>query len=231
MVDKYQYKNIEGIDYAILNKEYKKFIDGKKFEFLLSKSDIPKEYFNLTFDNYQGEKSISEIEKCMLYSTNCKKEKFEGINLYLTGGFGTQKTTVACSIGKVFLLNNYTVKFVYASELIDYIMKNQGFNSDDESQKKINSYLESDLLIIDDFGKGTYWKNNPDLIIEAWDKFLRKLISKNKRIIMTSNLSLSYIKEHYKDSLYFLLHRSFEELYFYDSIHRERRERFDNLWE
>ncbi len=229
--NKYNYTKIDGIEYASLSPKYKKYIEDEIYQHLLTLSEIPKEYHDLDFANYRGSKSLSNIMKCTKYSTLCRDDKFKNINLYLSGGYGTQKTTVACSIGKQFIRDNYKVKFVYASELIDFLMKNQGFSFNEELQKKIDNYMKCELLIIDDFGKGTYWKNNPDLIIEAWDKFLRKIISESKRIVMTSNYSLDYIKEHYGESLYMLLHRNFEELTFYDSIHEVSREKFDGLWE
>lgn len=230
-INKYEYIEIDGIMYATMNSKYEHYIKEKKYNYLLSISGIPEEYKTLNFSNYKGELSLQNVEKCIKYSTECNTEKFKNINLYLSGSYGTQKTTLACSIGKGFIANDYKVKFIYASELIDYLMKNQGFSENNELQKKIDSYMSCDLLIIDDFGKGTYWKNNPDLIIEAWDKFLRRLISENKRILMTSNYSLSYIKEHYGESLYMLLHRNFEELIFYDSIHEVSREKFEGLWD
>jgi len=229
--DKYNYLTIDGIEYASLSEGYKKDLKEKKYQHLLNLSEIPKEYYDLDFKDYKGEKSHSSVEKCIKYSESCKEDKFKNINLYLSGSYGTQKTTVVCGIGKQFINHGYKVKFVYASELIDYLMKNQGFSFNEDLQKKIDNYMKCDLLIVDDFGKGTYWKNNPGLIIEAWDKFLRKIISESKRIVMTSNYSLDYIKEHYGESLYMLLHRNFEELEFFDSIHEVSREKFDGLWE
>jgi len=229
--DKYDYINIDGIEYATLSPKYKEHIIEMKYKHFLTISEIPKEYYDLEFKDYKGEKSADSLSKCIHYSNSCKEDKFKNINLYLSGSYGTQKTTISCSIGKQFIHSGYKVKFVYASELIDFLMKNQGFSFNEELQKKIDNYMKCDLLIIDDFGKGTYWKNNPDLIIEAWDKFLRRIISDSKRIVMTSNYSLDYIKEHYGESLYMLLHRNFEELEFFDSIHEVSREKFDGLWE
>ena len=230
-MEKYNYIEKDGITYARSSDEYERDTIRKKYDYFLLLSGIPTEYYTLSFNDYVGNKSQDSLSKCIQYSDKCGEDKFANINLYLSGTYGTQKTTVLCNIGKEFIKHGYKAKFVYASELIDYLMKNQGYSYNEELQAKIDSYMMCDLLLIDDFGKGTYWKNNPDLIIEAWDKFLRRIISENKRIVMTSNYSLSYIKEHYGESLYMLLHRNFEELVFYDSVHDVSRKKFEGLWE
>jgi len=230
-IQKYESIDVDGVEHLKISDKYKAFIEETKYNHYLSKSNIPKEYHDLDFDSYEGSKSIGNKDKCFKYSTECKEDKFQTINLYLTGSYGTQKTTIASCIGKEFIRQGYKVQFVYASELLDLLMKDQGFNYIDDVQKAIKKYMSVDLLIVDDFGKGVYWKNSPELIIDAWDKFLRKFISMDKRILLTSNYSLGYMNEHYGESLYALLHRNFEELNFLDSIHEKRRERFNNLWD
>ena len=126
------------------------------------------------------------------------------------------------------------VKFIFASELIDLIMKTQGYGYKEDIEFQLKNILNSDLLIIDDIfdeAKGTYWKSNPDLVIGAWDKFLRRQLSEEKRIILTSNTTMTTIQKKFGESLYELISRNFYDLQFTKKIKDEKRKKkFDNLW-
>ena len=233
MTESYIIKEINGEEYVIPNKEYWDDISEKKYYVLLEKSKIPRNYWDINFEDYKGDRSLSEKIKAEEYSNFCREEKFTNINLYIVGENGTQKTMIACNIGKEFIKKGYRVRFIYASELIDLLLKMQGYSWDKELYLKLKKIEDIDLLIIDDIfdiKKGAYWKNNSDLIISAWDQFLRRFISENKRIVLTSNEPISNMKENFGHSLHNLIYRNFEELFFNDYISEIRKERFKNLW-
>lgn len=105
-------------------------------------------------------------------------------------------------------------------------MKLQGFNKDEELYLEIKELKQCDVLFIDDIfdpSKAITWKNNNDLIITEWDIFLRDLLSRNTKIIMTSNFDKTIIKQHYGESLFQLIDRNFVELYFTESIKEIRK--------
>ena len=234
MLNPYIYKEIEGELYAIPNKEYWEKNQQKLYEIKLKKSYIPKNYWDIEFDDYKGELSIDSKDKCMKYAYNCKEEKFHNVNLYLVGERSCQKTMAACNIGKQYIKQGLTVKFVYASELIDLLMKSQGFSYIEQVEQKIKEYTDADLLIIDDIfdkEKGTYWKNNPELVITAWDKFLRRQISEDRRVVLTSNYSVDTVESKFGRSIYELIDRNFIELRFYDNIQDVRKQRLKGLWD
>jgi len=227
-----------------LNPDYKEYMEDKKYRIRLKNSGIPKNYWDIEFDDYIGENSRNSLDKAIIYSERCLEEKFHNVNLFLTSSTnGTQKSMVACNIGKEFIKNNLTVKFVYASELIDILLKSQGYGSNKqisyngemiEPEYILNNLYSVDLLIIDDIfdkKKSTYWKSSPELAITSWDKFLRKRISEDKRMVLTSNFNMDSIEVDFGTSLYNLLHRNFVELNFYDSVVEKRIKRFDNLWD
>jgi DNA replication protein DnaC len=141
---------------------------------------------------------------------------------------------IACNVGKALLKQNYDVKFVYASELIDLLMKSQGYSYITEVEAEIKKYYEADLLIIDDifdFEKSTYWEKSSHLVIGCWDKFLRRRISENKRIVVTSNYNSASLEEKFGVSIFNLIQRNFYELTFYDNVNEVRKSRFDNLFD
>jgi len=224
----------DGIFTAKRNESYWKEMAEKRYNILLAKSGIPKNYADIEFENYVGKESTESLNKCVQYVNGANDEKFHNVNLYLVGTYGTQKTMIACNIGKSFIRQGYKVQFSYASEFIDLIMKTQGFNYIEEIEDKIKKITGADLIIIDDIfdqDKGTYWKNSPELVISAWDKFLRRIISEDKRVILTSNHGIEVIKTKFGRSLYHLIERNFISLSFHDSISETRKSRFKGLWE
>lgn len=230
----YIIKIIDGEEHALPNKEYWDEMSRKKYKIHLESSGIPRNYWDINFDDYHGEISLEDKNKALEYALNCKDKKFRQINLYLVGNHGTQKSTVACNIGKEFIKQGYRVQFTYASELIDILLKVQGFSYIEELEKELKKFTSADLLIIDDIfdvHKGTYWQSNPQLIISAWDKFLRRQISENKRTILTSNFPLSTIEEKFGQSLFNLLDRNFYTLMFYDNVSEVRKSRFKELFD
>ena len=220
---------------AELSPEYIKDRNEKLYKIRLQHSGIPEKYWNLELDMYQGTISIGSLNKVKTYIEKMDEEKFKHLNLFLTGKNSTQKTLCATNIGKAFLKNGYRVKFVYAGELVDILLKNQGFSYIKDIEEFINDLFLADLLIIDDFAdeeKSTYWKNNPQLIRTAWDNFLRRSISENIRIVTTSNKSFDSIKDMLGESLFQLLYRNFEELMFFDEIgDYVKKLKFEDIWD
>lgn len=227
----YTFKVIDGEEVAIPNEKYWKQLEQQKYALLLKKSSIPKNYWDIDFTNYKGVKSLDSKQKAEIYAHKCKEEKFHSVNLFLTGGNSTQKSMIACAIGKEFLRQGLRVKFVYAGYLIDLLLKTTGFDYKQDLIDDLKKISSVDLLIIDDIfdsAKSIYWKNSPDLIIGAWDTFLRNFIHEDRRIIVTSNFTVEAIKEKFGESLYQLIARDFLQLFFYDDIKTERRKRLSD---
>lgn len=228
-------ENEEGEIWAEDNPEYDKILNEKKFEIELKRSGIPVNYYNLDFDNYVGKRSLNNKKTAQDFALRCREEELRNISLYVVGSNSTQKTMVACAIGKEFIRQGYKIKFILAGHLIDKLIKSQGYAYIKEIEQEIKSFFKTDLVIIDDIfdpKKSVYWnrEGGKELIITAWDNFLRHLISNNVRIILTSNYELDHIKEKFGNDLYQLLYRNFQQLLFYDNISETRRERLINVF-
>lgn len=227
MIKKYNYEYFEdGITpkRVSVNPEFEKIRKQKRYEILYKFSGIPILYEDLDFSNFetQIEKSKDSFEKCKKYATNCLDEKFKNISLYLYGPNSTAKTTIACAIGKEFMRNGLYVKFVLAGNLIDYLMSNQGFNTEEISSNYLKEFNSCDLIIIDDAfdtAKALTWKSaNSNMIIQEWDRFYRHNISQGTRFIVTSNKSPNSIFTEFGQSLYELVDRNFVDFEFTDNI-------------
>jgi len=214
-----------------LNPEWEKEQQKARYDIFLKKSKIPKDYWDLDFDIYKGNKSVKAFNRAKEYATGCRNPKFHNNSLYLHGEQSSQKSMVGCAIGKEFIRQGLTVRFILAGELINNLMKLQGFSSDEDISYEIKKFkYDTDLLIIDDAfdkNKSLMWETtNKTMIIQEWDSFLRHLISHDIRIIMTSNCRLDdRIKRLFGVSIFELVDRNFEQLLFEDNIKDVRKER------
>jgi len=219
---------------ACRNEAYWKEMSKKKYDLLLKRSDIPKFYWGIEFKDYKGDLSKESLKRAIKFSQNCFTSEFDYVNLYLwSEENSSQKTAVACNIGKECIKQGKKVKFVLAGTLADRLMKNQGFNYHEEIEAYLKNLKEQDLLIIDDVfdsKKSLVW-NNSDLVVSEWDRFLRELCSSGIKIVMTSNVSLSSIKTKFGASIYALIERNFYPLGFKDSIKKYRKKMFANIFD
>lgn len=224
-------KNIEGELIAFINPEYNKLKGLQKFEYYYKESKMPPIYLKWGWEDYQGEKSLKEIEKLKRFCELINDKKTSDINLFLfCNQNGTQKTATACNIGKEAIKRGVKVRFILWERLIDCLFKTSGFNADEYSNKVLNWLQEGDILIIDDCfdpEKGVMFQKRESnaQIISKIDGFFRGIIYNNKRFILTSNSNLENLKILYGESIHKMIDRNFKCLEMKDSVHFERKKR------
>jgi len=198
----------------------------QKFELYLAKSEIPSFYHNIDFEQYQGNKTSEAFKQIRYYSDNIDKSIFDHVSLYLWGGNGTQKTALACNIGKEAMRKGLRVKFILAGDLIAKFMKLQGYSKDPILQQEIDDLRTYDVILLDDCWdeeKAMYWKNSSSLIIAEWDIFLRGILANGVKVVMTSNHTLDIVSQKYGVSLFELLDRNFHQVHLTDSVKQLRK--------
>jgi chromosomal replication initiation ATPase DnaA len=233
--EKYIYTtNALGETVAELNPTWRKKIIEEKIKFLLKKSRIPSNYWDLSFDSFPWKKSLTSVANCKEYSEKCMEEKFQGVSLYLYGGNSSGKTTIACSIGKEFIKRNQYVRFVLAGHLNSMLMKYSSYNPPADVTEFMEELKNSDLIIIDDVfdtKKSVLWKtDSKDAIIAGWDSFMRDVISRGIRIIFTSNVMPQHVGTEFGASIYELIDRNFVVLTFEDSVKEAQKVKMQNLF-
>jgi DNA replication protein DnaC len=233
-VEQFIYKEVNGELTAYLNPDWKEMIQNEKFSYFLNKSNIPNDYWDLDFDSFPWEKSKPQVDNCRKYALECKEEKFKDVSLYLYGGNSSGKTTVACSIAKEFIRKGLRVKFILAGSLAEMLMKKSSYTTDEEIKDKIEDLKNSDLVIIDDCfdrTKSIMWKSDSkNLIISVWDSFLRDILSRQVRVIITSNILPLEIQNIYGKSMYELIDRNFVLQKFEDSVKYVKKDKFKNIF-
>ena len=103
---------------------------------------------NYEFSKYVGEKSKLEVERLRNYCYVCSQKETKELAIkswiYLYGDNGTQKTTLANIIGREHIRHGIDCRYVLMKTLIDNLWNSQ---RDDEAKKKINDWLNCDVLI------------------------------------------------------------------------------------
>ena len=216
------------------NESYWKEIDKKRYDILLRRSGIPHFYWSIDFKDYKGDLSKANLKKVIQYSEECFTDKFEYVNLYLySKENSSQKTAISCNVGKEAIRQNKKVQFILAGSLIDMLLKQSGFTHYPEIANELKKLKESDLLIIDDVfdtKKSVHWQNS-NITTSEWDRFLRELLVSRTKVVMTSNMTIDEIQKNYGKSMKELINRNFIDLEFKDSITKERKRKFDNLFD
>lgn len=222
-------------EYAIKNPQWEKRAGRQNYKLMLEWSGIPKNYWDLEFKDYKGEISQKELAIAEAFAKNIRHEKVKNTNLYIWGPNSGQKTMIACAIGKEAIRQGLYVQFILAGDLIDSLMKNQGYNKDEEESERLKKLRMSSLVIVDDVfddKKSLRWKTtNADLIISEVDRFIRTMTSENNRLVFTSNIELETIKHSYGQSIYELMDREFLILKFEDIIKKHRKDRYNEVTE
>ena len=219
----YDIHTIDGEEYAVLNQRALSIQYLQNLEVQYKESRIPKNYWPLDFKDYKGNISIASKKYCEEYSTNCKDKRYQYTNLYLVGAHSSQKTMLMCAVAKECIKQKLKVKYRLAGDLINDLLKDQGFSYDTTLHAEIKKLKEEyDLICIDDVfdtKKSLYWHSaNKDSIISAWYTFIQSCISNNVRLIVTSSVPITKLGEYYGESIYELVSREFKELRFSDTI-------------
>lgn len=143
--------------------------------------------------------------KCILqdmyfYASNFGKENnVEKNNLIFIGSPGLGKTFMCSCIAKEVLDKGYTVIYQTSFNLMEvierYKFKTSSFSSTDE--ENYNNLFTCDLLIIDDLG--TEMPNS--FTTSELFNIINSRLNSGKRIIISTNLNLSQIKEIYTERI------------------------------
>lgn len=156
-------------------------IDRRKFkrkENAIIKSNIGK-YKNILEFDFDFNTSINR-QKIMNLSTCAFIKKCE--NIVFAGPAGVGKTCLAKAIGIEACNKGYKVLFTRTAKMLEYIYSGK---ADATFQKKIDSFIKPDLLILDDWGMTPFADNMLNILNEVISERYE-----NGAIIITTNRPL-----------------------------------------
>lgn len=168
----------------------------------------PYENMQRNFDNIQNS-----------YLADFDKHNF---NLLFFGNSGTGKSFLSHCIAKELMDNGFLVVYKTADELLRNLNEIR-FNKDKEKFKDLeNLLLECDLLIIDDLG--TEILN--DYNLSELFTFLNAKLLRNKKMLISTNLSISALTQNYGERISSRLIGNFTSIKFFgDDIRFELKRR------
>jgi len=130
-------------------------VDGKdcacviKFDFYVEMcvSGIPREFWDLTVDNWQGDRVVFSLISSYIKNIDSAYDK--GYGFILSGGSGVGKDLLIIYILKEAIRKKYSVKVISMSELVDFIIRMRDKQSYEEYDMKIKT---TDFLLISSLG-------------------------------------------------------------------------------
>ncbi len=181
---------------------------------------LEKENFDTFRIDYYSDESFGDNElsprknieniflSCINYANNFEHHNK---NLFFYGSPGLGKTFLSNAIAKDVLEKGKIVLYQTASDLIDFIRNNKFDQNHQEENPLLERIFESDLLIIDDLGT-EYLTEFAKM--ELYNVINKRLLTERKMIIST-NLSLRELQEKYPNRLTSRILGNFELYKFY----------------
>ena len=123
-----------------------------------------------------------------------KNQKYNTI--LFSGETGKGKTHISKSFLKTYILSNKLGLFIPAFNLNNELLK---YHTDWNTNKNLDRYLQPDLLVIEDLGTETLYKNVTN---EYLLQILNERQESNKLTLFTTNLTLNDIKERYNERFF-----------------------------
>lgn len=156
-------------------------------------------FSSLSYDYYEGE-DLARFTKAVQICQNFIKNFYlDYRNLFFYGTVGTGKSFLSCCVAKELIDKGSLVIYFSASQLFETLSKSTFDKDSPEAVSGISDDIyECDLLIIDDLG--TELTNafvSSQLFSCLNNRHLRK-----KSTIITTNLSLSELRDKYSDRIF-----------------------------
>ncbi len=184
---------------AVINETYKQInmlrIGEENFDTFdigFYSAKVDKEKYGISKSPKQNIEQILKISLNFANNINNKNEK----NLLFIGNTGLGKTFISNSIAKMVIDNGYSVIYQTAPIFIDRIMQYK-FSYNDDSKELYNRIFDVDLLVIDDLGTETMTNNK---YTELFNVINTRLL-KNKKIIISTNLTLNELFARYDERI------------------------------
>lgn len=179
--------------------------------FRYSDAGIDKEYWDLTIDDFVGDK-YAKIE-IVSYLGSIEDMKKKGTGAVFCGSNGTGKTLASILILKeadkikVDGERKYKIQFKTVSELLELIKESQGYTDKAEQFKEEYRFItqETDFLVLDNMGSEYMKKDNKEFPISKFDTLFRFRGRNMLPTFITTNYTEQEFRETYGKSIDSLL--------------------------
>ena len=182
---------------------------------------IPKRYYDMDFDwlRKYGSFPKENAEAYAVvkeYSNNLKGNLDTGKGLILRGPAGTGKTSIAVSLLKEVIALGKSCMMISMPNLLDTMLSlskgdNVAFMNYEQKLRSIP------LLLLDDFG-AEYSKS--EWVSAKVESIIIDRYNRMKPIVLTTNYSETWTKDHYSQRIYDRLRGEYAEAIFFGESHR-----------
>ena len=152
---------------------------------------IPLRYWKVSYDGISAERQhvrpdlLSAQETALSYLSQLDEMSSDGVGLLLWGPNGTGKTSMAVVIAKEFRRRGHRVLFVEAASLKQYVINKVYFDGD-EGELYWDRAMSVDVLVLDDFGKGT--QDRTGFGARLFDELIRHRNAEKRVTFLTTNM-------------------------------------------
>ena len=182
---------------AVINETYKQINLEKIYDENFDTFDLGFYSNQVNEEKYCTKKSprqnIEQIKKVAMDFAEHILDK-EQKNLLFVGNTGLGKTFLSNCIAKKVLQNGNSVIYQTSPIFIDKIMK-LSFSFNEKDKEQYEKIFDVDLLIIDDLGTETITNNKYTELF----KIINTRLTKNKKILISTNLTLNELLERYDE--------------------------------
>lgn len=157
----------------------------------MERMNIPLRYWKVSFGGISAERQRvrpeipSAQETAQSYLEKIDEMTNEGVGLLLHGPNGTGKTSMSVVIAMEFRRRGNRVLFIEAASLKQYVINKVYFDGD-EGELYWDRAMSVDVLVIDDFGKGTQDKTG--FGARLFDELIRHRNSEKLVTFLTTNM-------------------------------------------
>lgn len=182
---------------------------------------IPRRYYDMDFEwlrkhGHFPKENADAYEVVKQYSDNLKSNIEAGKGLILRGPAGTGKTSIAVSLLKEVIALGKSCMMISMPNLLDTMLSlskgdNVAFMNYEQKLRSIP------LLLLDDFG-AEYSKS--EWVATKVDSIIIDRYNNMRSIILTTNYSENWTKDHYSQRIYDRLRGEYAEAIFFGESHR-----------
>lgn len=163
-------------------------------------ANIPEDYWECDFSNYQGPEKAKDLTKRYLKALPTMKES--GVGILYGGPNGPGKTTLAMISLKYLARAGWIVYATSLGELVETIQK--GWKSDSEAAEVFKRRCKrANFLLIDDVGKEH--RGQTGFVTTVFDNLIRHRIQHRLPTFLTTNFTKSEMEGTYGEAVISLL--------------------------
>jgi len=139
---------------------------------VINQSCVPKRYLSSSFDGYDPvcNEAKDIFDLLQRYVKNFDKVMEFGTSFLFSGGTGTGKTTLATAVLNSVMRDGYTGVYVSSLNYLSKVKRSWVAGASVSEDEIIESYVNFDLLVLDEIGKGLCSPKEKGIVFRLLDR-------------------------------------------------------------